>query len=35
MKKDDLPSVSIPVHGSKDLPIGLCNALLKNLGKKG
>ena len=31
MEKDGFPSVSIPVHGSKDLPIGLCNKLLKIL----
>jgi len=31
MEKDGLSSVSIPVHSSKNLPVGLYNKLLKVL----
>jgi predicted RNA binding protein YcfA (HicA-like mRNA interferase family) len=32
MKKDGFPAVSIPIHGNRDLPGGLEQALKKQLG---
>ena len=35
VKKDGYKPASIPVHGGKDLPIGILNKLLKDTGLKG
>lgn len=33
-KKKGFPQISIPYHGSKDIPIGLANKILKQAGLK-
>lgn len=33
-KKKGFPQISVPYHGSKDIPIGLANKILKQAGIK-
>lgn len=34
MIKENMRSIPVPVHGKKDIPIGLCNKILKQAGIK-